>query len=207
MSTSNGTPSNGVRQRLTSPRLTFTVTTDMIEESKARHSGHCMIAETIKQTYPHLRGVTADLATIRASDPEKRLRYIYLTPRNAQLALIEFDRGIVPEPFTVTLWRAAQITRNAQWDRTRGGGINSPSPRPTPRPTAQSPKLPSLGPKRTQREGGGSGSIPTVIGGAPPPMGLLLGRAIGDAHGDNGAYYDPTNKARRRAFGIRMLRY
>jgi hypothetical protein len=68
-----------------------------------------MIAETIKAAWPQMRGVTVDMQTIRVTDPAKRRRYIYFTPRPAQIALIYYDRGIMPEPFEVRLERAGQI--------------------------------------------------------------------------------------------------
>jgi len=215
MSNGHKTPSNGVRQRLTSPRITIVITAEIIAQSVARHSGHCFIAEAIRAAYPHFTTVTVDLATIRFSDPEKRLRYIYLTPRIVQVAIILFDRGEPPEPFRFVLWRAAQITRNMNWNRSKPSRPKSSPPKsspsesspsessPSPNPTA----FPSLGPKRTQREGGGSGSIPTVIGGNPPPFGLLLGRAIRRGEDSNGAYFAPGNIAKRREFGVFMLRY
>jgi hypothetical protein len=39
------------------------------------------------------------------------VRRTYLTPRVAQLALIDFDRGIDPQPFAFKLSHAVQIAR------------------------------------------------------------------------------------------------
>lgn len=96
-----------------SPRVTIDVTTDLIEGSKERDSSHCMIAEAVKAAVPGASFVSVDLQTIRFSDPKKRLRYTYLTPRSAQIALIEFDQGMAPEPFSFQL-RHGQVTFSGQ---------------------------------------------------------------------------------------------
>ncbi len=202
MSANNETPSDGVRQRHTSPRLKIKITAEIIAVSVRRHSGHCFIAESIKAAYPHFRNVSVDLATIRASDPEKRLRYTWIHPRIGQVAIIEFDRGTVPEPFEMTLWHAVQITRGS-WGSSRKG--TKQSPKPAGDGGSDAGRFPSLGKAQLQKETGGNSPIPTVIGGRPPPAGLLLGRGISGE--DSGAYYAPGNVAKRRAFGVRMLRY
>jgi hypothetical protein len=67
-----------------------------------------MIAEAIKAAVPGSRRVTVDLQTIRFNDPKRSLRYVYLTPRPAQEALIQFDQGVLPRPFNFTL-RGAHV--------------------------------------------------------------------------------------------------
>jgi len=180
--------------RLVSPRVTATVTPERIAESVRGSSGHCMIAEAIKDAYPGFTGITVDLSTVRFSEPAKQLRYTFFTPRPAQEALIMFDQGVIPPPFDVVLKRAVQITRSAKWKKRRepsgGGGRGDPS------------SSASLGSRRAQKEGGGA--IPTIVGGQPLPLGLLLGKAINqDA---SGAWFAPGNIARRRIFGIKILR-
>src|SRR5262245_57512785 len=77
-------------KRKTSPRGLVRVTDELIETALPKNSEHCMIADAVKIAFPGAKGVSVDLATIRFSDPEKGLRYIYLTPRIAQTALVEF---------------------------------------------------------------------------------------------------------------------
>jgi hypothetical protein len=45
------------------------------------------------------------------TDPKKNIRYTYLTPREAQIALINFDRGVMPNPFGFMLRSAVVVTR------------------------------------------------------------------------------------------------
>jgi hypothetical protein len=70
-----------------------------------------MIAEAIHAAAPDLANVMVDIHSIRASDPKRRLRFSYATPRIAALALIDFDQGVMPEPFSFWLRRPATITR------------------------------------------------------------------------------------------------
>jgi hypothetical protein len=55
-----------------------------------------MIAEAIKQAVPRATNVSVDLSTVRWTDPEKKLRYTYLTPRAAQIALPAMTRPCRP---------------------------------------------------------------------------------------------------------------
>lgn len=89
------------------PRLTINVTQELIDKSTVKDSSHCMIAEAVKEAFPKARHVAVDLATIRFTDPGVGLRYIYLTPRHVQEALLDFDQGVKPEPFSLQI-RAAQ---------------------------------------------------------------------------------------------------
>jgi len=83
------------------PRLKFSVDAKSIEEAVERDSSHCMIAESVKKMYPEAKYVSVDIQTIRFSNRKKKERYVYLTPRNAQVAIVEFDVGIHPDPFDV----------------------------------------------------------------------------------------------------------
>ena len=130
--------------------MDFAVTADVIEASVRRDSSHCMIAEALKAAYPSATFVSVDLATIRFSDPATGLRYIYLTPRAAQEALIRFDQGEKPEPFRIR-GRAAQILPTGAARRNHDN-----------RRTVQ--------PARTD---GADGAPPTVIGGHQLPVGQL----------------------------------
>jgi hypothetical protein len=75
-----------------------------------------MIADTIYAVVPNAYAVSVDIQCIRWSDREKGLRYVYLTPATAQIALVEFDQGVEPQPFSFQL-RNGQVTpmyRNAK---------------------------------------------------------------------------------------------
>lgn len=102
-----------ITKRLLSPKVRVDITEERILTSVRRSSSHCMIAEALRDVLPEdrYRAVTVDLYTANFSEPEKALRYSYHLPRNAQIALIQFDRGQVPEPFSFTLQRAHKITR------------------------------------------------------------------------------------------------
>lgn len=100
-------------KKLTSPQLKVELTREGIDAAKERDSSHCMIAEAVKTAFPGAAYVSVDLQTIRFSDPEKHLRYTYLTPRTAQIALVNFDQGRTPEPFAFRLGRG-QVTRSGQ---------------------------------------------------------------------------------------------
>ena len=85
------------------PRLTIKVTSEIIKRSEKRNSNHCVFAEGIKVAYPHLNYIAVDLQTMRATNPAKHERYTWLTPRVAQIAIIDFDRGKEQQPFTFVL--------------------------------------------------------------------------------------------------------
>ncbi|MGB6177209.1 MAG: hypothetical protein WBF43_12935 [Methylocella sp.] len=137
------------RKRLTSPEVSVDVTREDIDGAIPQDSSHCMIADAIKRMVPGASRVSVDLATIRWTDSEKKLRYTYLTPRHAQGSLLAFDKGQRPEPFSFNLTRAAQITRAGSLKKARPDDL-----------------LPR---KRVQKEAG-TGSIPTIIGGKAPPV-------------------------------------
>lgn len=79
------------------------ITERIIKDSEARSSSHCMIADGVKAAVPEARFVSVDIQTIRYTDIEKGERYVYLTPKRAQEAIIRFDQGMEQEPFTIQL--------------------------------------------------------------------------------------------------------
>jgi hypothetical protein len=81
-------------------RVKIQVTEQNIKDACKADSRHCMIADAISAHLPGVRNISVDMMTIRWSDPEKGWRYIYLTPRAAQYALIYYDMGLEPKPFT-----------------------------------------------------------------------------------------------------------
>lgn len=163
------------------PRITVHVTKEVIDQSEQRDSSHCMIAEALKaavrETIPHVRGVSVDLATIRFSDPDRRLRYTYLTPRAAQVALVLFDQGKHNDPFTIFL-RGAQVTKMS--------GAKPPASKAVPAmPEGSAAEFRQPSPSSPS-------AVPVVIGGKTPPTGPLT----------NTVY-----RGKRRAFGLRLLKY
>lgn len=102
-----------------SPKLKVSVAQHHIDKAVRHNSHYCMIAEAIKDLYPNLSHVSADLQSIRATDRKKALRYIYLTPQIAQLAIIMFDRGELFRPINFTL-RGAHTVAAMITNRQRG---------------------------------------------------------------------------------------
>lgn len=94
------------------PKVDVYVDEKTINEAVVRNSSHCMIAEAVKKALPYARGVLVDLQSIRLTDADRGLRYTYLTPRGAQLALIAFDQGEKPKPFRMHLAKGS--VRRAQ---------------------------------------------------------------------------------------------
>jgi hypothetical protein len=91
------------------PRVAVNVSAENISEGVRASSSHCMIAEAIKAAFPGARSVAVDISTCRFTDPKKGHRYVYLTPRVAQAALVDFDEGILPAPFSFHL-RGPHVT-------------------------------------------------------------------------------------------------
>lgn len=82
------------------PAILVEVTQKRIEAGVKRNSNHCMIAEAVKDSRPELSHIAVDIQTIRATNPKKRERYVWLTPRSVQEMIINFDRGVKPRPFS-----------------------------------------------------------------------------------------------------------
>jgi hypothetical protein len=171
--------------------LKLIVDEETIDQSIKRDSSHCMIAEAVKAAFPDAQSVSVDVQTIRLSDPTKRLRYTYLTPRIAQVAIIKFDQGDKPEPFEVTL-RNAQVTRMADSSRIkmktgpkgRGNLVSADAQNPL--------RQASL---RAQSVGSSNNTVPDKIGGQTPPM-----QQVKDKESGKEAPF-----SRRRAFGLRGM--
>ncbi len=98
------------RKKRTSPTLTIRITAEQHARAVASASGGCLIADAIREQYPHLTGITVDMATIRVTDRKEGLRYTYLTPPQAQHCLLSFDQGWPDATETIVLKRAVKIT-------------------------------------------------------------------------------------------------
>lgn len=126
------------------------VTEEIIRLAVRRSSTHCMISDAVSAAIPDARNVLSDTQSIRYSNPKTGKRYVYLTPRKAMEALIAFDYGQVPAPFTL-------ILRNPQIVPIRK---NQASPV-----------------KRTVKVDVHNGNV-TVEGGKTPPMAHLADRPV-----------------------------
>lgn len=207
------TPARKRTHRYNSPRLTVTVTAEHIQLGKRGSSTRCMVAEAIREQFPQFMNPSADIQTIRFSDPVRQLRYVYLTPYEPHLAMVLFDTGITPKPFAFTLKRASQIVRTANWGAIQGSkkkrastvrkAVTEGAKHPSEARSESGGKPPLLGGRRLQAENSGGRGTPTIIGGRAPMLGALAGRARGSTGA--GAHYSSDNMGKRRIFGSRLL--
>lgn len=175
------------------PRVTVQVTKEIIEAAEKRDSSHCMIAEAVKSAVPGATGVSVDLQTIRFTDPNRNLRYVYLTPRPAQVALVSFDQGIHTAPFSMVL-RAAQVVRAGAGNRGATKGKTPPMPEGT---------------KKELVTRGSVSRVPAVVGGAAPPLADLSNSPYAtrpDGKPRAGELSNTSYRGKRREFGLRGLR-
>ena len=138
------------------PQVLVTIRQKEIDESTKKDSGHCMIAEALKLSVEGATGVSVDLQTIRFSDPILRRRYTYLTPRIAQLALVDFDQGRKPPPFSFKL---------------RGGAVTAMAG--TVGKSNRNGALHPTGKKTLVRSRRSTGTVSEIVGGKTPPVGAL----------------------------------
>jgi hypothetical protein len=165
------------------PRVSVTITQELIDDAIKRDSSHCKIAEAIKAAYPGASRISVDLQCIRFSDLAKGERYTYLTPRVAQVGLVNWDQGTKPDPYEFQL-RNGQVTA-------AGRRPNRHTPL-TEAQTAARAKVAQDLRQTVLTDRGKHGSVPDRVGGAPPPLAR-------DA--------DNVPFSRRRAFGLRRLAY
>ena len=92
-----------------SPTLAITITDEQHERAVKSDSGACLIADAIKHQYPHLSSVSVDMATVRVSDRKRGLRFVYLTPPEAQHVLLSFDQGWSTTTTELTIKRAVKV--------------------------------------------------------------------------------------------------
>jgi hypothetical protein len=140
------------------PRVVATVTAEDITTAVPRNSNTCMVAESLKRAKPKLRHIAVDIQTIRATDPEKGERYIWLTPRSIQQAIVDFDAEIKPKPFQFKLWDGQTIL----------AGRNRPSNK-----RAYKAKL------RKAKSTRNKSAVPVKVGGKAPPKAIGSRRAFG----------------------------
>jgi hypothetical protein len=100
------------RGKFSSPTLKGEITQEVWDKAVRASSAGCLYGAAIQQRYPHLSGVSVDMATIRVSDKKKGLRYTYLTPDAIQMALLAFDQGwSQPEEREFTVKTAVKTTK------------------------------------------------------------------------------------------------
>lgn len=141
------------------PRLICKVDRETITAAARENSNACMVAETIKKAKPRLQYIAVDIQTVRATDPKKGERYIWLTPRSIQQKIIDFDKGKRVEPFSFRLDDGQTIPsgRNPSWKKK----------------TSTKAKLRKSATKRART------SVPVKVGGKAPPKAIGSRRAFG----------------------------
>jgi len=153
----------------------------MINTAKVCDGAYCMISEGIKTAFDKLKTpidvVYTDLQTIRYTIPKKNKRYVHLTPRSVQQALVDFDSGDPVEPFTFVLYtdRAVQILPAKKHPGNPEGGKKGRA---------------SMAAKRAALKLAVKGRSDRMVieGGKPPPKA------------------SPRYPARLRRFGLRLLK-
>jgi hypothetical protein len=131
---------------------------ELITKAITANSTKCWIAEAIKEAVPNATGVAVDVATARFSDLERGLRYVYLTPYAAQKALLDFDEGKPPAPFSFLL-RNAHVTRAGLTTKTK-----------SKRAAAAAAQRHAALAKTTIVKVDNAGSMPRRVGGRRPPQ-------------------------------------
>lgn len=159
-------------RRPKSPTLKLEITEELIADAVPRDSSHCLWAEAVKVAFPEAKHVAVDLQTIRFTDPKKGLRFTYLTPRTAQVALVQFDQGIRPEPHSVQL-RRGQVTRSGS-----KGVPKHTSPAEKAQRKAAAKKGRDVLAKTTLR-GNPARAVADRVGGQTPPIAAGKRRAFG----------------------------
>lgn len=102
----------GKNKRARSPRLVIDVTPKRWERAKQSHSGACLLADAIRDAYPHLSAISVNAMLISATDKAAGERYTYLTPPQGIDLLLAFDQGwSQPETHRVTCNGAVKVTR------------------------------------------------------------------------------------------------
>jgi hypothetical protein len=184
----------------------------MIKTAVPDDSAHCMIADGLKAELPHARAVAVDLATIRYTDKRNGRRYIYLTPPEAQSALLEFDEGFEPEPFDVAAHAVQIIEPKARRKEDASSPLDSEADSTSSPSLVEAPETSSVFPSEDPSQGrkspramlianpAGGGTTPIKLGGTPLPTGALA-RGKGTAITKN-----KSNRiGRTRKFGLRAM--
>jgi hypothetical protein len=162
-----------------------------------------MIAESLKASLPYATYVSVDIQTIRFSDKANGARYVYLTPRIAQEALVKFDAGEEVEPFRCELRDPHISAMNTPRSQRKGAPRTEVQQKSFEETRSRltsarsggrgaSPKLVSDGKRKPGPKGGGQ-PLPRLEGGKLPPTSALA----------SGSGRIPLQ--RRRVHGLRAL--
>jgi hypothetical protein len=104
-------PSRPARRRQPPKQTTVTISADAIAGATVGQiAGERVIVEAIRAARPDVRNVAVDLGTIRWTNPKTSRLVTFDAPAVVRDALLNFDRGVAPEPFRFTLGRAARVT-------------------------------------------------------------------------------------------------
>jgi len=136
------------------------ITEEIINAAIPRSSGHCVIADALKQARPELQRISVDLQTIRFTDPVTKTRYIYLTPAKGQRVLTGFDQG-ERVPCKIRLTRPVQIIPHR-------GGYDPEKKKAQNKISHERAKA-----RRTMIKTKSGQGVQTIIGGDAPPLGAL----------------------------------
>lgn len=150
------------------PVVTLQVTRTIIEASRQQDSRHCMIATAVRMAYPTARHVSVDVQTIRFTDPDKMLRFTWLTPRVAQVALVNYDMGDLPEPFTVRL-SGGHVAKAMTRTRRKKGEIK-PGTEAQSEAGRTNVQHAQLAKAKLMVRSSTNGMVPERNGGSPPPV-------------------------------------
>jgi hypothetical protein len=93
------------------PRLDFMVLERHMDEAQKNHSVKCMVAEALKEAYPHFSNVKVDIHYMRFTDAEREERYIVPTPVPVGVVLYKWDEGVRLPEFRVYTRGGGQTAR------------------------------------------------------------------------------------------------
>lgn len=161
-------------------RPLINVTQHHIDKAIRNDSGHCMVADALRDSYPDAAAISVDIRTIRMTNPTTTERRTYLTPLTVARFLAQWDQGINPDPFQIRLSMPVQIRpsgRKGNGSRKVTGVVSGSSPT----------------------------SHPIVLGGHPIPTGALHANATPRRGNTRGTNLGNRNAAGSRQFGIRNL--
>lgn len=132
----------GTKKLGLAPRLNISITGEVIGSAVRRNSGHCMIADAVRNSAIAAgmlpSAIAVDLQTIRVTDRKTSRRYIYLTPRRGQVALLDFDQGVEQiEPFDLQLRNGQVIsTQKPELVTNESGRVKRTGGKAPPRPSS-----------------------------------------------------------------------
>ena len=190
-----------------SPTLRIEISDEIIADSVRRNSSHCMIAEAMRRQLPeYYERPSVDLYTAAVTHAGRRLRYSYNLPRQAQLALIDFDQGRVPEPFVFELKRARQITRRRPAGSGGDGNVGRGS---TPEDKAARRAVYAARDRERTRLDRSEPALLAALNDPTAPLSgpaSISGRSQGSRETTVGGRPAPqSNFAKNRRFGLRQL--